>query len=387
MTDELRLTVGTSTPGNSGVTNSRNISGWTSVRVQRGIERCPSSFDISFTELYPGAADLLVQPGDACQVFLGNDLVLTGYIDRYQPAYSGRDHTISVSGRSKCQDIVDCSAHWTNHQLPKLTVPDIAKLLCKAYGVEVSVLNGTNVGEPIAQTNISPGESIYDVLERVCRYRGLLLFDDVNGNLVLASGSNGGNDGEGNSTGSSGSSTKAAGTTPTASGTLKEGVNVQAASLTWTMDTRFSDYDAVYHGLDTLKETGDAGNVKASVKDPEVPRFRYRAIVAENASGGAQVAKQRVNWELARRKGRSQQVSVTVGSWRDANGVLWTPNTLVSIELPSLKLEPKTWLISEVTYRRDNNGTSAELVIMPPEAFLQDPTQKPPTRRQDKKVN
>jgi prophage tail gpP-like protein len=30
-------------------------------------------------------------------------------------------------------------------------------------------------------------------------------------------------------------------------------------------------------------------------------------------------------------------------------------------------------LISEVTYKRDANGTTADLVIMPPEAFYQEP--------------
>ena len=372
MKDELRLTLSTCTAdkGEVKLSNARDISGWTNVSVSRGIERCPASFEVSFTERYPGAADLIVQPGDACEVYLGADLVLTGYIDRYQPAYSAHDHTIGVSGRSKCQDIVDCSAHWPGNQLPKLTVQEMAKRLCAAYGVEVSVLAGTDVGAPIPQTNISPGESIYDVLERTCRYRGLLLFDDAKGNLVLVGAAN----------------TDAVNARPLAAGGLKEGVNVQAASLTWAMDERFSDYDAVYHGLDTLKEKGDAGNVKATAKDGEVSRFRYRAIVAENATGGAQVAKQRANWELVRRKGRAQQVHVSTDSWRDAAGALWAPNTLVELDLPSLKLAPQRWLISEVTYKRDGSGTSTDLVIMPPEAFVQEPTVGKSTRP-DKRVN
>ncbi|MGI4800703.1 MAG: hypothetical protein ACRYG8_43120, partial [Janthinobacterium lividum] len=34
----------------------------------------------------------------------------------------------------------------------------------------------------------------------------------------------------------------------------------------------------------------------------------------------------------------------------------------------------KTWLISEVTYRRDDNGTHADLVLMPPDAFALAPS-------------
>jgi prophage tail gpP-like protein len=38
--------------------------------------------------------------------------------------------------------------------------------------------------------------------------------------------------------------------------------------------------------------------------------------------------------------------------------------------LPSLKLINQTWLISEVTYHRGEDGTTAEVVLMPPSAFV-----------------
>jgi prophage tail gpP-like protein len=53
MIDDLTLIVG-----------GRQISGWTSVRVTRGIERCPSDFEVEMTELYPDEASaFVIQPG------------------------------------------------------------------------------------------------------------------------------------------------------------------------------------------------------------------------------------------------------------------------------------------------------------------------------------
>jgi prophage tail gpP-like protein len=245
--------------------------------------------------------------------------------------------------------------------LLNLTVDQIAKRLCAVYGIDVSVASGTVIGEPIPQLNIMVGEPIYEVLERICRYRALLLYDQPDGSLMLANGG----------AGASGSST-GIGTRVAASG-FTEGVNVTSASATYSMDGRFSDYDAVYQGLDTLSDIGEGGNLIAHVQDAGVPRMRYRAIVSENVAGGSTVAEQRANWECAARIGRSMKVRLSTDSWRDASGALYEPNTLVDINLPGLKLKPKQWLISEVTYRMDGQGTQADLVIMPPQAFYQEP--------------
>ncbi|WP_341829804.1 phage baseplate assembly protein [Caballeronia zhejiangensis] len=368
MADDITLRVSTCTRNTSAAlgeptfttSNGREISGWTQVRVSRGIERCPSDFEISFTEPYPGVSQVIVQPGDLVQVLLGKDVVLTGFVDRYLPSYTAREHTIRITGRSKCQDLVDCSAKWTGGQLLNLTVDQIAKRLCAVYGIEVNVATGTVIGDPIPQLNIMIGEPIYGVLERICRYRALLLYDQPDGSLLLANGGAG-------TDGSTGIGTRKA-----ASG-FKEGINVASAGAMYGMDGRFSDYDAVYQGLDTLQDIGDGGNLIAHVSDSGVPRLRYRAIVSENVAGGSTVAEQRANWELAARMGRSMQVRLSTDSWRDSAGTLYEPNTLVDIDLPGLKLTPKTWLIADVTYMRNEQGTRADLVIMPPQAFYPEP--------------
>lgn len=320
---------------------------------------------MSYTEPMPGRGDVLAQPGDQCQVYLGSDLVLTGFIDRLIPSFAGREHTVHIEGRSKCQDLVDCSLKWPGGEFRNMNVLEIAQALCSWYGIEASAAAGTNVGDRIDQYNALLGESVYDLVERLCRFRALLVYDQPDGNLLLASAGGPSTDGTPSAIG-----------TRTATGGLKEGINVQSASMMNGMDGRFSDYDAVRQALDVLTDIGDGGNLISSIVDPGVPRFRYQVILSEQTFGGQDVAVQRANWEMVRRIGRSYQIRLTTDSWRDAAGVLWEPNTLVTVDLPSLKLRtPVTWLISEVTYKRDENGTTADLVIMPPQAFYQKPTQ------------
>ncbi|NYH21381.1 phage baseplate assembly protein [Paraburkholderia bryophila] len=358
MDDEITLRVSTCTRNLNAAlgqptyttSNTRNITGWLGVRLSRGIERCPSDFEVSFTEPYENVSDVDVQEGDQVEVLLGADKVLSGFVDRYLPSYNAREHTIRITGRSKCQDLVDCSAKWTGGQLLNMPLLQIAQTLCGVYGVPVALADGANQGDPIPQLNIMVGEPIYDVLERLCRFRALLLYDQPDGSLLLSG----------------------IGTQQAACG-FKEGVNVLSASALNSMDGRFSDYDAVRQSLDTCEDIGDGGNLIASVRDATVQRLRYRAIVAESVFGGQDVAAQRAQWEMARRYGRSYAVQVATDSWRDSAGVLWTPNTLVPIDLPKLKLKQQRWLISDVTYKRGADGTTADVVVMPPAAFYQQP--------------
>jgi len=93
------------------IVGSNSWAGWESVRVTRGIERCPSDFQIAVTERYPGQVGKVdIQPGQACTIEIGSDLVLTGYVDRYSANLGTNGHEVRINGRSKCQDLVDCAA-------------------------------------------------------------------------------------------------------------------------------------------------------------------------------------------------------------------------------------------------------------------------------------
>jgi prophage tail gpP-like protein len=329
----------------------RQLSGWTAIRVTRGIERMPSDFDIEMTDLYPDyVTNVVVQPGDACVVKLGADVVITGYVDRFTPMIDKGSHTIRVSGRSKCADLVDCAAEWPGGQINASDVFELAKRLVAPYGQPNFPITVTALGarlRPIElTTQLILGETPFEIIERMCRWSALLAYDDPNGNLVLSQ----------------------VGTVAHASG-FTQAQNVQAASITYSMDQRYSEYLAFVQSTLIYNDVGGAGDLITTMTDRYVPRHRRKIIIAESGDVNFDVTRQRAVWEANRRAGRSFQVTLTADSWRDAAGTLWTPNMLVPIDLPALKLPPKLWVISEVTYKRDQNGTTADLVIMPPGAF------------------
>lgn len=336
--DDLTLTI-----------NGQIIGGWTEIRVTRGVERCPSDFAIGLTELYPGELDkVLIQPGLPCSVSIGGDLVSTGYVDRFIPSISANQHSIEVQGRGMCCDLVDCSAEWEGGQISGSTAVGIAQKLAAVYNINVKCsVTGLPV---IPQFNLMLGETAYEVIERITRYSALLAYDLPTGELQLAR----------------------VGTVQAASGFV-EGKNVQQASVEYSADQRYSTYKAFQQSVDVFRDAGDTGNLVVTTYDPNMQRHRELTIISEGGDAGNAVVKLRANWELARRAGRSRIIRLRADSWRDSAGALWTPNTLVPVSLPALKISG-TFVIGEVTYLRSSDaGTVADLVLMSPDAYQPEP--------------
>ncbi|MBB4863356.1 prophage tail gpP-like protein [Pseudomonas nitritireducens] len=347
--DDLYLTVG-----------DQVVTGWTEIRVTRGIERLPSDFDIGLTELYPGELTrLVIEPGMSCEARLGDDVVISGYIDNFIPSMSRSSHSIRVTGRSKCADLIDCAAEWPGGQISNANILGVATKLGQVYGPAGA--SGQPVGIPVSsdvpdlvilpQTNVMLGESAFEIIDRLARFSAVLAYDLPDGSLFLTR----------------------VGSQKAASG-FREGDNVEEASVRYSADQCYSTYSAFIQSADTLMDLGASGNLIGTATDPNVKRHRGLIIISEGGGLGNDIAVLRAKWEAARRRGRSRVVHLVTDSWRDAAGALWQPNTLVPVSLPRLKLESEGLLISEVTFQRDAyRGTTAALTLMAPEAFAPQP--------------
>jgi prophage tail gpP-like protein len=335
--------------------------GWQRVAVTRNMETVPASFDVEVTEHYPTTGDIAIKPGDPCQVKIGGDLVITGYVDRYTAAFGPYQHTVRIEGRSKSEDLVDCAAFVGSKDNPTYqimggTTLSIAQQLAKPYGVTISSTAGDGVQIP--RFNINLGETAWEIIDRVTRYSQLIAYDLTDGSVQLSQ----------------------VGTKSMGSG-FRQGDNVEQANVIFSMDQRYSVYEG--HLLSTQAYFTDQGvsapDKGTIVTDDGVPRFRKRIIISEQMQLGEPIVKQRVIWERNRRAARSQAVNVTADSWRDASGTLWDINHLAPIELPALKLPQATWVIGQITFTRDEAGQHAHVTLMPKEAFMPEPIVLQPT--------
>lgn len=340
MSDELTLKV-----------DGKKLTGWTEIEVTRGIEQVPNTFRLIATDSSPVAKDaVMVQEGQPCTISLGADLVLTGYVDVVAPGYAAGSHAVTIQGRGKCQDLVDCSAEWKNNQISGANALEIAQKLARPYGIAAQNLGPS--GPKIDQFNINLTETPGDILELVCRFAQLLYYEDPQGNLVLAQ----------------------AGADKAGSGFV-EGMNVQAALAVRSVAARYSTYICSTVGVNVSPLLTDNDDLyKAKAQDPNITRHRQLVTVIEGVPGSQDLAQRRATWDMNRRAGRGRAVRVTTDSWRDGKGKLWTPNTLAPVTLPRMKVKEKGLCIAEVVYRLGlNGGRTADVLLMPKEAFLPEP--------------
>ena len=342
----------------------QRITGWTAVSVTRGVERIPGSFDVRASVSRPKDLGGLLPLNAPVVITIGGHVVLTGYLERIGSRLGEASHEVTLIGRGRCCDLVDTSALIKNQTRQATTISTLARALVEPYAGPIKVLTPDGDGDNRVFTGftINLGESPYELIERIARYEGLLVYEDADGNLVLSR----------------------VGRARHASG-FEEGRNVQGAELLNTVDGRFSKYIPLLMSSDVVTGrdgpgaggSGTALGVGAGdpVLDPEITRHRPHVIVSEQGDGVNSLAVQRARWEAARRAGRSHRLSVVADSWLDSAGQPWTPNRLATVKLPSLGLDHLLWIITDVHFRRDERGgTTAQVTLMPPEALTVQPT-------------
>jgi prophage tail gpP-like protein len=267
---------------------------------------------------------------------------------------------VRLIGRSRPEDIVDCSIDiiQTGRVISATTIGQAAKILLAPYSIGLSMPDGdATLPGPVQNMAAYPGYTGYFLLEEMVRSVGMLVWDDANGNLVISKGGTGAN------------GIKRAGAA------IVEGQNAERVDGLFSADQRFARYYVLGTGADQIN-----GHINAAATghDPEagVLRGRLRVIPQEIPDKDQQFSQQRADWEANRRWGRSRLVRVLVTGWRDgpggAGGQLWTPNTIVSVQLPNAKVTEDRCL-AEVTWMRGEQGTQALLTLMPAQALQLQP--------------
>ncbi len=333
--------------------NGVDFRGWKAVRVTRTIEALSGSFDFAATDR-PNAdrkAWYGVMPEDRCQVLLGDEVVLTGYVDRRSVSYSKDEHSIGLAGRDAAASLVDCSARPGEFWGVKLL--DFARRLAEPFGVRVEIQAPLSPVVP-GRFTIDAGESAWNALERACRAAGILSVSDGQGGILLTS------------TGTSRCKTE-----------LVEGKNILSASTESDATGLYRDYEVIAQHPGTDDFCGDAtASVRGSAKDPNVQRAERLLIVHAESAMTPELAKRRAEWEAIVRAARGTVATVRVQGWTQGpagDGALWPVNALVHLRSPMLGVDGDV-LISQATYTLDSSGgTTTELSLKRRDAFTPEP--------------
>ena len=326
----------------------QKYAGWKDVRIERGIEQMTGIFNLSVSERWPAQVDPRpIMPSESCVLSIDGEPVITGWVDETRPGFDAVGTSFDVSGSDKSGDLCDCSAIFKTGQWKKTTLKQIAIDLLAPYAIPLTITaNAVKAATAtIASFNIEDGETVLACLDRACKIKALMIWADGAGGLVL------------------GLPGLARATTA-----LVQGVNIISCKLTYKTNDRHSEY--IVKG----QARGKGGhNIKDSVKDPAVMRYRPLIILNEE-QGEGHTPKERANFELATRQSRGNRIVVRVQSWRqdshnNERGALWVPGLLVPLSADYVRFNGDM-IIAKVTYiENEREGTVCDLDLADPHAF------------------
>lgn len=324
--------------------------GWTRLEIQRGIEQIAGGFVLELTQRYPGVDTLAqMREGLSCQVYLGEDLVISGYIDDFDPDVTDSQASVRVVGRDKTGDLVDCSAIYRTGQWRGVRLQQIVADIAQPFGISVAVAQGVDTGEPFKRFALEEGEKAFEAIDRACRLRAVLVTSTPDGNLLITTSGSEHNGVE-----------------------LEEGVNMKKFNARHSWQERYSEITVKAQVPGDDDENGpQASQLKASAKDAEISRHRPLIVMAEQGTNTKNL-RDRAEWEILARMGRGKRGGCTVVGWRTGvdgqEGPLWWPNTLTRVISSRLQLDMDVLIVS-CNFQLTEQGRVTELVFARPEAF------------------
>lgn len=312
---------------------------WEQVTVSYAINEATRSFTLRGTER-PG--QWRFPPGTPVTILANGEVVLVGYVNRYQPEGDARIHTVTISGRSKSQDFIDNSAvhetgFWEN-KTPEQIAQDLDRF---GVGVKADVPL-----KPIPYWQLYQGESPWRTVDRALRPQGATQMGKADGSIAITN----------------------ALAAARHSGALVEGYNIERFTGEITDDNRHSEYTVkgqqrTEHGPPAIQPWG-------WVMDGGVKRYRPKIVVNEGDTDKAR-AQARAKHEANRSAGLSIKATITTQGWRDDGGKLWEANAIVFVQSPILLKLVRPMLIEHVTLTQDNGGEGslATLDLVDPRAY------------------
>ena len=330
------------------IVDGRELRGWQEVTVSRSMQGAAITFSLKASNPSWGDEASTLREGKEIEIRTApgggggrpgsGELLCKGYIDSYSARYVGSDKTVSLSGRSKAADAIDCPPvkHKTG-RVEKKALDQVAKEFDE-FGIEWKTDQKLT---PIPKVQRQPDDTLFDTVEREARRLGLMLAGQPDGSVMITR----------------------AGTKRHAGAIVLGEPPLQSFEVTLNLSKKRSP--VVVRG----QRSGGTGkdNLRQEVQelDASVPRHRPIVIVLEGDAPEKDL-KKRAKWERLRASGLGTNVSVDVSTWRDDGGQLWDPGRLLAVIAEEEDIDQDLTL-SSVQFRQSiEGGTMASLTLVDP---------------------
>lgn len=326
--------------------STKVFTGWENLRIRKSLTSLSQSFSFSLPQKYLDQ-NFVLSEGTKVSVFVNDERVITGRIDRVELSVGPGSRGAQISGRTLNADLVDCSATGPS-EYQNIHILDFARELVSPFGLKV--FNSLEDAGVIQKIGVRPGDTVFQVLDKAARMQGGFWISTRAGNIRLTRA------GRGRSVSA-----------------IHEKVNMKSGSAVIDGSQRYSRYTVKGQQPATDGYPGVVSSTaEGTAKDLGVSRFRPLIMVAESTAS-TEEAKKRASWEASRRLAEATQISVTVQGWLQEDGTIWGINQITPVRSQSLGVDGDL-LSVEVEHVRDfGSGTITNISFTRKDAFTPNP--------------
>jgi prophage tail gpP-like protein len=327
------------------VVNGMEFDDWETVSIHATHVEQASTFRFTAAERdFPAGALRQFGPGDRCQIWLGNSLVIDGFIEHRQISYDAQNHGVELQGVNFASPVLRSSVDTTTGNFDNMNVQQVAEKVLSAYAglVGVRVIGALNL-LPFVKLQNQPGEQIYDFIERIARPRGIIVGNDSFGNMLLIG--------------------------PNAAKIdlqLIEGQNIKKCQAIFHKSHSYTEIDTIGQTAADDSQSGTAASEQQG-QAPGPGYFPSKLIVqSEQPVWGKPELVDRAKWEALWQASDQFQVFCTVPYWYFAPGQLWWPLDNVYVFSPMVPVDTNMAIQSVTFSQDDRGGTQTEIELRMP---------------------
>lgn len=333
--------------------NGNLYKNFTEATVNSSMEAAASTFSFKSTVgIGNGRANLSpIRAGDFVEIIADEKYsIMTGYVDKEGVEYDAKSHTVSATGRSKTQDLIDSTVGAVK-EYENANLIDIAREVAADFDVDV-ISNVADIKPFPDIASAQVGQTGFKFLESLARKRQVLLTDDGQGRLILTRASTElSRNGLRNIVGDPGNNI------------LKANRETDASKL-------FNEYIAQGQGnpidKSEFKTPKDLAEAAGFAYDAAIRQQRRFEFYTEETTESFTLA-DRASWELSIKRARSFLYRCTVQG-HSFNGLLWKPNIIHQIDDEFAAIFGQ-YLCKAVTYNYGMEGSTTELIFVNKNAF------------------
>lgn len=306
-----------------------------------GFNEAARSFSLTLAaDPDPGTAAWVFACGAPITITANGDLLCAAYVDLYRPRLSEKNEAlIHVAGRSKGQDAIDCSAVHPTGYFQNQTPLQIVQALDSKFGIGFS---SDQAMQPLPFYQITPGETVFRCIERLCRQQGLVLAAQPDGSIKLTKLSAG------------------------RQAPLQEGYNCKSLEAAHNWAGRHSH--VIVRGQRPVGSGPANLQIEQTATDGAVNRYRPHVLIMDGDTDNTRAATA-ARYRIAAEAGNSLRAEVETQGFHDDGGLLWTPGNTVFLDSDFLAVH-QLMGIKRVVYRQSKRrGSATHLTLVDPQAF------------------